>query len=311
MILWSLFLIFVSVATVAGDTTSHSVDQLSTLLSTIGHRRAIKILGWDPYYTVYTDARSCVQGDACTIFCHGIGQNQEAIPVMQHRNLLAGTVIGFDFEDATYNEKVDYSKTSFGQEHETKALLYLLKYLDEDTEIPAFHLYGYSRGGAVILNAIKQLLCYREHRKMFKRLNISHEQACCILKKIQAGTVVLDCPLLDMRVITKHRAPRHLSVLVDYLVCTCGTHFKYAPWKDQGIKSASYCKPLDLALLVHFQENDRTVTNRCDTAFYDLIKGPRTMLVRGTDENGHQHIGKTLAPALKKFRKKYGGAYCL
>jgi hypothetical protein len=109
-------------------------------------------------------------------------------------------------------------------------------------------------------------------------------------------------------VITKYRFPKMCKFL-DCLVLTMGTHGKYAPWKDQALKSAAYCKSLDLALLVHFQDRDTIVTNICDDIFYETIKGLRTVRVRGVDGSGHFHRGEALAAALIEFHKKHGGSY--
>ncbi len=294
------------IAVILSYGSCHATSDIAAVLDRIDRRTASKVLGWNPYYTLYVDEQPVENSDEYTIYCHGLGENQERFLRRKEYGLLAGKIIAFDFEDAVYDDRLDFTKTSFGQEHETQALLYLLKHLD-DAGMLRFHLYGYSRGGAVVLNAIKQLICYIEHETLFKWLGISHKQALVILEKIKAGTVVLDCPLLDMRVIMKNKF-FGIHGFMDVIVCTLGTRLKYAPWKDQGIKSATYCKHLDLALLIHFQNPDTIVTNACDTEFYDLIKGSRTQCVVGNNE-GHFHTGKTLAPAIREFRKTYGGSY--
>lgn len=287
-------------------TTCFATDALQPMLTAISGNAAIKTLGWDPAYTLYGDSQGVENGNEYTIYCYGIGQSQESIRILQKRALLVGKVIGFDFEDAVYNTAFQISKTSFGQEHETQALLYLLKHLDE-AGIEKFHLYGYSRGGAVIMNAIKQLICYKKHVKLFKRLALSQKQADRILEKFKVGTIVLDCPLVDLRAITRYRFPLICGFL-DCVVLPVATNGKYVPWRDQSINSAKYCKYLDLAFLVHFQERDTIVTNVCDDSFYKALEGPRTMRVSGND-GGHFHRGDDLVPALVEFHKKYGGPY--
>ncbi len=286
---------------------AHAVHDTAVTLRSISEEHVKKVLGWNPRYTFYACTLARENGDDVTIYCHGVNENQDHVGLRLHYGLIEGHVIAFDFADVNENKGFNVTQTSFGQEHDTQALLYLLKQLDDAGSLPRFHLYGYSRGGAVVLNAIKQLKCYRKHKKLMKKLKISPAQARSILDKIKAGTVILDCPLLDMREVTKARFTG-FNGFMDVIVGPFVTGFKYAPWNDQGIKSAFHCQELDLALLIHFQQPDKIVTNACDEKFYELIKGARTECVIGND-GGHFHKGETLAPAIREFRKVYGGSY--
>lgn len=285
----------------------HATADVATIIKSISAEQAKKVLGWNPNYALHRYTGALENGDDVAIYCHGVGENQDHVGLRLHYGLIEGHVIAFDFADVNENKGFNITQTSFGQEHDTQALLYLLKQLDDAGSVPRFHLYGYSRGGAVVLNAMKQLQCYRKHKKLMKKLKISPSQARSILDKIKAGTVILDCPLLDMREVTKARFAG-FNGFMDVIFGPFVTGFKYVPWNDQGIKSAFHCQELDLALLVHFQQPDTIVTNACDTEFYELIKGPRTQCVIGND-GGHFHKGETLAPAIREFRRVYGGSY--
>lgn len=286
---------------------AQALSDVATALRALSPASIKKVLGWNPNYTFYRYTGDIENPDDLIIYCHGVGENQDHVALRLHYGLIEGHVIAFDFADVKQDKGFNITQASFGQEHDTQALLYLLKQLDDAGSVPRFHLYGYSRGGAVVLNAIKQLQCYRKHKKLMKKIKISPSQARSILDKIKAGTVILDCPLLDMREVTKARFPG-FNGFMDVILGPLMTGFKYAPWNDQGIKSAFHCKELDLALLVHFQQSDTIVTNACDIEFYEFIKGARTQCVMGND-GGHFHKGETLAPAIREFRKVYGGSY--
>jgi hypothetical protein len=267
----------------------------------------IKKLGWDPDITLYYDPtdNSVVYNTACTIYCHGWGENQTSLITKQMSNSLPGTVIGFNFQDAVRTTKrPQWHKTSFGQKNDCRALILVLKLLDE-SGCEAIHLLGYSRGGTTISNSIRRLQCHTLHKKFFQKLGISKAQAESIVAKIHAGTIILDCPLLDVRAVVRHKFPS-LCGFIDYIVCPLATWGKYIPWKEQAIDAAPFLK--DFNLLVHFQHDDEVVTNVCDTDFYDALKSPTAHRIFGND-GGHFHEGQTLRPALHAFRKRYNGPH--
>jgi hypothetical protein len=275
----------------------------------------IQRLGWDPLITIYDDPKSSqvANNEGCTLYSHGWGESQKAIPIRQAMNLLPGTIIGFNFQDAIDFGTQDTKQpsiakmlrnTSFGQENDCKALTLVLKLLDE-ADCPVIHFMGYSRGGATDCNTITRLKNYRAYSKFFHKLGISKDQAESILKRISRGTIVLDCPLLNMRVIMKYRFPA-VCGFIDYILCPVVTLGKYIPWKEQAIDSAPSLK--DCTVLVHFQKGDQVVTNLCDNEFYNALKSPSTHLIFG-DDGGHFHRGQTLQTVLQSFRKKYNGPY--
>lgn len=266
----------------------------------------IQRLGWDPLITLYYDQHKItVINDSCTVYCHGWGESQTAILYRQALGLLPGTAVSFNFFDAVENGVPDFRKASFAQTNDIKALILILKLLDE-AECNVIHLIGYSRGGGVVANTIRRLVCYDNYVKFFKKAGgISKTQAESIVRKISAGTVILDCPLIDARIVTKQRVPA-LCGFIDCVILPLATLGKYAPWKDQAIYAAPFLKNFNL--LIHFQYGDRIVSNEYDEIFYTLLSSPTTHLVLGND-GGHFHQGQTLSRALNAFRKKYNGPY--
>ena len=200
------------------------------------------------------------------------------------------------------------------------------------------HLYGYSRGGSTVVNGLARLKNFEKYIKFFSRLGINKTQAARLLSKVCAGSVVLNCPLVDTRVVIKDKVEKvnastasylrslpvvggllawlfssPVSVATSYMLVDCVsapvvTGGKYAPWQDQAIKSAISIKGLNLNLLVHFQKNDQVVTNQCDAQFYKNIMGPNSYLVLGND-GGHMHDHSTLRSVLHSFRMNCNGPH--
>lgn len=266
----------------------------------------IKRLGWDPNITLYYDQRvDLIMSDCCTVYCHGWGESQEALRRKQACGLLPGTLIGFDFYDSVKDDRdISFARSSFGQDEDCKALCAVLKLVDE-AGCPVIHLYGYSRGGAAVANSMKRLKQYYIHQKFFKSLGMSKKQVSSIMQRIARGTIILDCPLIDMREIIKYRCP-HSAGFVDYIVMPLLTGCRYAAWKDQAIDAAPILR--DFNVLFHAQYNDRVVTNICDVHFYTAVKSPTTHVIFA-DDGGHFHKGQTLCGGLQAFRKKYHGPY--
>jgi hypothetical protein len=264
-------------------------------------------LGYDPCITVYRDSHdSSVVNDGCTIFCHGFGGSQRCIQARHVLGLLPGTIVGFNFFDAGETGITLFTKSCFAQENDIKTLLVVLALLD-DAACPAFHLVGFSLGGGVIINMLARLVQYKKYGKFFHKLGISKSKADSIIARIKNGTIVLDCPLVDIFFTLKERMP-NICGLLHYIILPAITQGKYLPWKDTALKAAPIVRGLEIPILVHFQYGDEIVTNRCDIPFYTSLCGADTYVVLGND-GGHMHDGKTLNCALQAFRKQYHGPY--
>ncbi len=274
----------------------------------------VEILNYDPCITVYPATGHTVSTDQVTVYVHGWGESQQSIPFLKaNSSLLPEAVIGFNFQDAIADSaKFPYlSKTNFCQTDDIASLVMVLKVLDEN-QITVFHLFGTDRGAGTIVTAVARLMHYNSYKVFFKRLNIGKEQAQRILKKIKAGTIVLNRPLIDINESFKHKLAPYgvgwLSPLLTYGILPCLTN--YSLMHDSPIKAAKYMQKLDIPLLVHFQKDDLILGNSVDADFYEKIKGEHSYLILGND-GGHSHKGETLALAVHAFRKKYNGPYLL
>jgi pimeloyl-ACP methyl ester carboxylesterase len=308
-----LYLIFATIMALCSasyvDKTTHPLGHLLQEYTT---ETVIDILEYDPHITFYPSTKPTMNNNQITVYVHGWGESQKSIPFLQaNTDLLPGHVIGFNFRNALVDsvKKRDLLKTNFCQTDDIAALLMTLKVLDI-CHIHTFHLMGTSQGAGTIITAIARINRYNHHKKFFATLGISLEQATRIVEKIKSGTIVLNCPLLDLNLSIKHKLePYHaawLSPLVTYGIIPSLTH--YIPSQDCPLKAARHLKALNIPLLVHFQKNNLMLGNKGEAQFYHAMQGPHTYLVLGND-GGYGHRGETLAPALHAFRKKYNGPH--
>jgi hypothetical protein len=220
--------------------------------------------------------------------------------------LLPGTVVGFNFQDVTEGAfKVKIGKSSVGQSADIASLVMVLKVLDE-CGLDAINLFGYSRGGATTITTLARLCEYTKHSEFFDRLGVTREQTERIVNKVKAGTIVLNCPLVDSRAVARYWFGSFDGMIMNSIIPKIMEH---RPDQDQAIDAASVIQPHHFKILVHFQKNDTILGNTLiDAAFYNNLKGPHTFLVIA-DEGGHFHAATTLNKAVQAFRKKYNGAF--
>jgi len=287
---------------------------LAYQLQTNSTAEMVNILGYDPQITFYPSNKETVNDDHITVYVHGWGESKNTVLFLQaNTDFLPGQVVGFNFKNALVDsvQKKDLLRVNFCQSDDIAALLMTLKVLSAN-HINVFHLVGTSQGAGTIVTTVKRLMRYKRHKRFFRKLGISSELAAIIVEKIKAGTIVLNCPLLDLNLSIKHFLEPYraawLSPLLTYGVLPFLTH--YVPMRDCPLKAVRYLKELNVPVLVHFQKNNLLLGNKGEAKFYQRACGPHTYLVLGND-GGYGHRGETLAPALHAFRKKYNGPhYC-
>ena len=240
-----------------------------------------------------------------------VGDSQKSIEYIQRNShMLPGTIVGFNFRDANFNVFMPpYNKSSFCQSLDIEPLLLTIKMLDE-CNVRRINFFGHSRGGGTIVTMIGRLHRYKKYKNFFKKLDITPEQAKRILHKIQAGTIVLNCPLVDINTILKEKlnwfSLDWLSQIIRYTILPYVT--SYRPNQDNPLVVAKKIQPLGLKILIHFQKDDMVVGNRSDALFYKNIMGPHTYLIIG-DDGGHIHTSELLSDTIQAFNKKYGSPH--
>jgi hypothetical protein len=281
------------------------------LYSEYDHTVIVQKLGYDPAITIYPALPNTSNSDQVTVYVHGWGDSQKSIDYIRRNSwLLPGTVIGFDFHDANFGAFLpDFTKSSFCQGPDIAALLLVLQWLD-DCNIPVIHLHGHSRGAGTIITLLARILHFNKHTSFFNTLGISRAQASKIFDKIRNGTIILDCPFVDIDSILKHKLSwfglGFLSPIFRYSLLTWVT--AYRPGHDNPLDAARTIKYANFNILVYFEKEDIILGNNNNEIFYKNILGPSTYLIVGND-GGHIHTGKTLGTALQQFNKLHHASY--
>jgi len=177
----------------------------------------------------------------------------------------------------------------------------------DDCGIKSINLFGYSRGGATTITTLGRLCSYDQHHLFFENIGITKQQAQRIIAKIQKGTIVLNCPLIDSNAVAHYWFGKFGQFFMNSIIPKIMEHRAH---EDQAINAAHIIQKMNFRILVHFQKNDKILGNEpsIDARFYNNLKGPHTYLVIA-DDGGHLHSGKTLGKAIQAFHKKYHAPY--
>lgn len=216
------------------------------------------------------------------ICCHGYAGDARIADFLKSHHATEHHLIGFNFPDAGENALTkDYEKTSFGTIQELLPLFYLLKTAVIDGEMDTIHLYGYSMGGAVVVNALV-ILQNGNFDQELGNIGIQKNEKDKILSALQNGSVILDCPLKSFEEII---AIRGLSPELKV------AQNRYAQNQMCPIESLDRLKPLKMNLILYFHQPDEILSNRDDQIYINRLKkaneAGQTQIVIGTDESGH------------------------
>ncbi len=263
-----------------------------------------------------TDPQMQINHKRPTIYFHGWGDVKNSAKLLKaFCDVLPGDIVTFHFRDrGVIIPKIRYA--NLGQLPDVLSAIYTLKWTVEKLQPEALDLFGYSRGGATVLNTIAVL---NDTTGTFDaelaRIGVSRIMRTQLLELIQKGCHVLDCPLTDMNVtmneFIKHKMGSFAHRKMPFLMNTFEKITHYKSTGLQGIASAQSFKGLSLNMLLHFQHHDTIVSNANDARLYEALyqHNPKTtFLVLGND-GGHIHSHNTLAHTLHSFKKKFGGSY--
>ncbi len=243
-----------------------------------------------------------------TIFFHGWGDTKNSAKLLKaFADVLPGDIITFHFRD----QGVIFPKlrhANLGQLPDVLTGLYVLKWARHRLGLGAVDLFGYSRGGATILNLIAVLQDPHgiyDHDLM--HIGIDNDERKALLAMIENGCIILDCPLTDMNVSVEMRMKKFTLHTLKALSRVT----KYQPSGLQGLTSALLFKGLKLNILLHFQYHDTIVSNENEAELYRRLfafNPKTTYLVLGND-GGHLHTHATLAHTVHTFKKMFGSSY--
>lgn len=300
------------------------------------------VLGYDPRITLIKESNPLVvTSKRKTVYFHGFGGNKDAASIVKQyygSERLAGDIITFDFADAD-NGSMDTSKSSLGQWNDIKTALYVLKKMHEAGEKEA-GIDAHSRGGATAVNMVAVLVDQTgQYDARLSELGINQELRQALLRMLQKGHIVLECPLIDVRSVIQHSieesstsssgssssswlwrwfasSPSTETTIyssaasVDYMAPLILK--KYRPWAEQAIRSAEVWHDVQIPTIVHFQEEDEVLGNARNNEFYEKLSrsngGDCTSFHLGND-GGHNSSFRSFASERNAFLKKYGASY--
>jgi len=226
--------------------------------------------------------------DAPVLLClHGYGGNASIGQVLHSYNL-PHHIISFNFPDhSLYERAIPNKKTTFGTIQELLPFLYIVKTLIIDSKLNTINLYGFSAGGAALINGIA-VLNGNLYKLELESIGIFSSERQQILQAIQKGTIILDAPLKSMRELMRKR--KESGSLRDIAK-------RYETNKLEPIDSLMMLSPLALDVIVYFEVPDEAVLNDDDDLYEQRLreynrKG-KTTFIRGSS-GGHLEYHKEL-----------------
>lgn len=229
------------------------------------------------------------------ICCHGYGSGNSIGRAVSSAGVVADHIVSFNFYDHDFNpDTYDHHKSAFGSIKELLPLLYILKKIVIDAGLSSVNLYGFSAGGGVVVNTLA-ILNGTQYEKELLTIGIDTAARAKILDAIQAGLVILDCPLKSMAEIIDFRGKSpNLSILSK----------RYQANNMQPIDSVKLLRGLKLHILLDFQKGDQILSNRDDQLFIDRLREANsgtTDVIIGND-GGHNTMHTSL---WREYKKTY------
>lgn len=229
------------------------------------------------------------------ICCHGYGANKQIAQSVAQSNAITDHIIGFNFPDyECINKGYDPLMSSFGTIQELLPLFYLMKKCVIDGHLDVLNLYGFSAGGAAVINAIA-VLNKSTYDADLAKIGIDPEQKKKIVAAVQKGIIILDCPLKSMEEImaVRGKSPEFEIIAKRYV--------------ENNMRPIDAITNLNsLHILLHFQKPDEVLSNRDDEIFIEKLKKANnkgiTQIVIGS-EGGHNTFHASLWKAYKNFKK--------
>ncbi len=297
--------------------------------------QAKKILGYDPAITLLVEADLQVVSSPTgrkTVYVHGFGANKyEAVKVKDRFGSirLPGDVVTFDFADARYGH-VDKSKSSLGQWHDMRVLLYVLNKLYESGQ-QEVGINAHSRGAATVVNTVAALSDQTgKYANRFSEIGIDSARQIDLLAMLRRGHIVLECPMVSVTSVLKHKITKMVKgssfekLICQPKVCAFLVFLadqlmplvvrRYRPWQEQAIKSAENWNNAAIATIIHFQQNDEIVGNEQSMAFYEKLRssnGDKYTELHVGHDGAHSSSFASFAGPRNLFLQKHGAAYKL
>jgi hypothetical protein len=202
-----------------------------------------------------------------TMICfHGYGANYQIAETLKEIYDVNATLVSFNFPG------------SYGTIDELLPALYVMKKIVLDQNLTEIDLYGFSAGGAAVVNVIG-LLNENTYDAELKKIGIGAEEKKRLLAAIQKGMVILDAPLKSVEEIMDFRG--HTEEFE-----TLAKNYKKNGFRP--LDSVKKLKGLSLNIVLYFDQEDEVLSNRDDEIFIERLRSvqPKLRVILG-DEGGH------------------------
>ncbi len=230
--------------------------------------------------------------------CHGYGGDNSIAGIIASYKAVPDHLVGFNFPDFSIQSRnIIPDQIAYGTVNELLPAIYLLKKIVVDAQLEKVSLYGFSAGGAAVVNLIA-LLNTSQDSQDFNSIGVTNEDVKKILAALQKGIILLDAPLKSV--------DEFISSYPERLRSSMSTYFT-GRYRNNGmdpIDSISKWKGLNLSVVVFFQNPDETISNRDDALFKQKLLKVNSQgrnLVLSGNEGGHLGFHWSLWKAFLDF----------
>lgn len=216
------------------------------------------------------------------ICAHGYGGSYRITERLKALCPQETTLISFNFPDHDLRQKNHYNPemASFGTLRELLPLLYVIHKTISEQNLNAIDLYGFSAGGAAVVNALA-ILNSNQYEAELESIGIRAEEKRRLLSVIEQGIVILDTPLKSVEEIIDFLGPsKELDALAK----------NYREHHLRPLNSLQKLQGLCFTVLLHFQKCDEVLSNRDDQLYIRELKaalGEKSVHVIIANEGGH------------------------
>jgi hypothetical protein len=227
------------------------------------------------------------------ICCHGYGANNQIGDAVHSAGAVQDHIVSFNFPDYDLHRRAyDPKKSAFGSINELLPLFYLLKKSVIDAQQEKINLYGFSAGGAVVINMLA-VLNHNNYDAQLKEIGISAEDKEKIRAALEKGIIILDCPMKSVEELMDARGKsEEFEILAK----------RYVTNNMRPIDAVQELKGLNLTILLYFENPDEILGNRDDQLFIERLKkanSGKTEVITGS-YGGHNSYHRSL---WDKYRK--------
>jgi hypothetical protein len=323
-------------------TTTQVIDKTGVIEKALGGENTIieVLYKYKPAFELIKEKNGDITNPrSITIAPHGFGDTKEGMKGSKAYNAarLPGDVIVYNCPEIAEGKGMQWSAVNLGQEKDLVLMLTALR-VCQINNMNSVHLRGFSRGGAVTLNALAVLLNKDfKYKNLLDKVGINQEQANKILEMVKRGSVVLECPLLHVQAAIKKQvenvsaatlpssttmkesAPwiswifeipkKSIATSVNY---SLPISTDYSPLGQQGINSIKELveAKIPLNVYLHVEHNDKAVSNDHVQECYAMLKKINPLHTYfSMGEGSHNERSSEFYRILNTFNRKYGAAY--